>query len=60
MSLSFSMNFSLPCDPRVNHHMSIVSSNILKIGSKIYDFLIHSINDGRVPTLFLISVTKNG
>ena len=59
MSLSCSMHFSSPCDPKINLCMSIVFSNTQKIGSRMYDFLIYSINDGRLPTPFLLNATEN-
>jgi hypothetical protein len=38
--------------------MSTISSNMWKTFSGIYDFLIHSIDDGRLPTFFLFNVTE--
>ena len=59
ISLSCSIHFSSPCDPRVNLRMSTISSNTSKIGSSMYDFLRHSINDGKLPTSFLLNVTEH-
>ena len=58
MSLRCSIHFSSPWDPLINLRMSIVSYNIWKTSSRMYAFLIHSINDGRLPTFFLFNVTK--
>ena len=51
------MHLSSPCNPKINLRMSIVSSNVCTRGSRLYAFLIISINDGRIPTLFLLIVT---
>ena len=51
--IKFSMHLSSPCDPIINIRMSKVFSNFSTIGFGLRVFLIISVNDGRLPTLFL-------